>query len=103
MVCTTCHDAHRRERDDLSVFVRRCRNCHQPLPAHPSMDSAVVIARCIDCHMPSRASRVITMQTAAQRDPVADLVRTHDIAVYPEVVKKILTSSGKPLKNRPGN
>jgi hypothetical protein len=40
--------------------------------------------------MPARASRVITMQTAAGRDPVADLVRTHDIAVYP-------------LKNRPGN
>ena len=103
MVCTTCHDAHRRERDDLSVFVRRCLSCHQPLPPHPSMDSAVVIGRCIDCHMPARASRVITMQTVAGRDPVADLVRTHDIAVYPDVTKEVLFPDPKPLKNRPGN
>jgi hypothetical protein len=103
MVCTTCHDAHRRERDDLSVFVRRCLNCHQPLPPHPSMDSAVVISRCIDCHMPDRASRVITMQTAAGRDPVADLVRTHDIAIYPDVTKGVPGRRGPPLKNHPGN
>ena len=97
MVCTTCHDVHRRERDDLSVFVQRCLGCHQPLPAHPSIDSATVINSCIDCHMPSRASRVITMQTAAGRDPVADLVRTHDIAIYGA------TTPGVHLKNRPGN
>ena len=82
MVCTTCHDPHRRERDDPSVFVQRCLNCHRPLPPHPSMDSMVMVTRCIDCHMPARASRVITMQTAAAHDPVADLVRTHRIAIY---------------------
>lgn len=51
------------------------------------MDSAALISRYIDCHMPARASRVITMQTAVGRDPVADLVCTHDIAVYPDVTK----------------
>lgn len=88
--CTTCHDVHTRERDDLSVFARRCESCHQPGnirtaaggPAHQGMDSTTLVTRCIDCHMPARASRAITMQTAANRDPVADLVRTHYIAIY---------------------
>jgi hypothetical protein len=96
MDCGTCHDPHKRERDDLIVFARRCETCHRPdhiqtvagTPAHQGMDSATLVSRCIDCHMPARASKAITMQTAAQRDPVADLVRTHLIAVYkngPEV------------------
>ncbi len=82
--CGTCHDPHTQERADLTVFARRCQSCHQPLPPHRSLDldSTHLVAGCIDCHMPARASRVITMQTAAQRDPVADLVRTHYIAVY---------------------
>jgi hypothetical protein len=88
--CMTCHDVHTQERDDLTVFARRCETCHQPgdirtvsgSPAHAGMDSAVLVTRCIDCHMPARASKAITMQTAASRDPIADLVRTHHIAVY---------------------
>lgn len=88
--CMTCHDVHTQERDDLTVFARRCETCHQPgnirtasgSPAHDGIDSAVLVTRCIDCHMPARASKAITMQTAAGRDPVADLVRTHRIAVY---------------------
>ena len=88
--CSTCHDAHKRERDDLTVFAQRCETCHQPqnirttagTKAHQGIDSATLVNRCIDCHMPARASKAITMQTAAQHDPVADLVRTHLIAVY---------------------
>jgi len=90
--CTTCHDPHIRERDDLTVFARRCETCHQPgnittaagIPAHRELhlDSAGLVKGCIDCHMPARASKVITMQTAVDRDPVADLVRTHYIAIY---------------------
>lgn len=88
--CNTCHDAHKRERDDLTVFALRCETCHRPenirtaagIKAHQGMDSMTLVTRCIDCHMPARASKAITMQTAAQRDPVADLVRTHLIAVY---------------------
>jgi hypothetical protein len=82
--CTTCHDPHVRERDDLTVFTRRCQGCHNPLPPHRSLDidSIGLVKGCIDCHMPARASKVITMRTATNRDPVADLVRTHYIAVY---------------------
>lgn len=88
--CTTCHDVHKRERDDLTVFARRCETCHQPgnirmasgVLAHQEIDSATLIAKCIDCHMPTRASQAITMQTVAGRDPVADMVRTHHIAIY---------------------
>jgi Cytochrome c554 and c-prime len=88
--CTTCHDVHTRERDDLTVFARRCESCHQPGNirtaagglAHQGMDSTALVTKCIDCHMPARPSRAITMQTAASRDPVADLVRTHYISVY---------------------
>ena len=88
--CNTCHNTHVQEREDLTVFARRCETCHKPgsiitvagTPAHKGIDSTTLITRCIDCHMPARASKAITMQTAVQRDPVADLVRTHLIAVY---------------------
>ena len=90
--CNTCHNAHIKERDDLTAFAHRCQTCHLSIAKHPAMDSTVFVARCIDCHMPPLASQVITMQTAAQHDPIANLVRTHYIAVYPDVAKKILAA-----------
>ncbi|HXB09916.1 MAG TPA: hypothetical protein VNW04_22485 [Puia sp.] len=80
--CITCHNPHRTERDSLTVFTQRCQSCHNPLPPHPGMDPALLLAKCIDCHMPARPSKVITLQTAAGQKPIADLIRTHRIAIY---------------------
>jgi len=104
--CGSCHDPHVRERDSLTGFATRCMNCHgkagltgehASMPAAfsaglrgPGVDVGFLARNCIDCHMPAKASEAITMLTQQQRDPVADLVRTHLIAIYPTEAKKRL-------------
>ena len=104
--CGSCHDPHVRERDSLTGFATRCMNCHGEaglvgehgamLASSPSglrgagVDVGFLARNCIDCHMPAKASEAITMLTQQQRDPVADLVRTHLIAIYPMETKKRL-------------
>ena len=82
--CATCHDPHAQERDNLALFSQRCMTCHTQPASHPAigLDVKTLTGNCIDCHMPARPSRVITMQTQGQRDPVADLVRSHLITIY---------------------
>lgn len=107
--CGSCHDVHVRERENLAVFAARCMNCHVPAGGHAGVevargghldgrvggvkvDRAFLINNCIDCHMPARASARITLLTQQQKDPVADLVRSHYITVYPEESKKRLAA-----------
>lgn len=45
---------------------------------------------CIDCHMPLRPSKTITELLPGKARPTAALIRSHDIAIYPEETKKIL-------------
>jgi hypothetical protein len=112
--CGSCHDVHVRERENLTVFAARCMNCHLPggqVAGRPARDGAAahagdrvagvevdrsfLINNCIDCHMPARASARITMLTQTQRDPIADLVRSHYITVYPEETKRKLAEETK--------
>jgi hypothetical protein len=116
LTCESCHDVHVRERENLAVFATRCMSCHAAVGgvaagrhagggvaatagegAHfcklgPKVDRAFLINNCIDCHMPARASARISMLTQQQKDPVADLVRSHYITVYPEETKKKLAA-----------
>ena len=115
--CGSCHDVHVRERENLTVFASRCMNCHEAagsgvaVAGHGAVagghaggevapfcklagkvDRSFLINNCIDCHMPARASARITMLTQTQKDPIADLVRSHYITVYPEETKKKLAA-----------
>jgi hypothetical protein len=102
--CGSCHDVHVRERENLTVFAARCMNCHVAgggavaaghagdRVAGVKVDRSFLINNCIDCHMPARASVRITMLTQTQKDPIADLVRSHYITVYPEETKKKLAA-----------
>ena len=95
----------------MTVFAQRCMNCHVPgehaaiagagsaagaatrapfCRLASSVNPRFLVDNCIDCHMPARASRVITMLTQQAKDPVADLVRSHYITIYPEETKKKL-------------
>ena len=56
------------------------------------LGAAVLARNCIDCHMPARASRVITLQTTEQKDPMADFVRSHYITIYPDETKKFIAA-----------
>jgi hypothetical protein len=101
--CGSCHNVHVNERDQKAAFSSRCMNCHKPGGATatarfckmaPSLGMAAIANNCIDCHMPLKASRVITLQTKGLSAPVANLVRNHLIAIYPEETKKFL--AGRP-------
>ena len=86
LTCTSCHNTHVNERDDLPLFSRRCMNCHSEgknnfcRKAHEL--GPEIINNCIDCHMPEQPSKLITLLSNGQPNPIANKVRTHLIKVY---------------------
>jgi hypothetical protein len=122
LVCTSCHDPHTKERDNLALLSERCMNCHSATDRGHGIDATaaggsgagatmrkrapfcrlsaiidtkILAANCIDCHMPALPSKAITMVPQGQRMPVADLVRSHLIKIYPEETKKFLAALKK--------
>jgi len=99
MTCSSCHDPHNNERNQLQAFSKSCMSCHQPEgPAFCKMTSlpaAVLSKNCIDCHMPALPSRNITMLTEGQTSPTPDSMRTHLITVYREETKAFMAALKK--------
>ena len=99
LTCTSCHNVHVKERDNLSIFSQRCMSCHQQV-AHSfdrkseKLDNAVQ-TNCIDCHMPLKASNAITMLTNQKVSAVPDQIRTHLIATYVNESKVFADSLSK--------
>lgn len=99
MNCSSCHNPHNNERDQLQTFSQRCMNCHKeethsfckmtPLPA------SVLSRNCIDCHMPALPSRTITLLASGQTSPTPDSIRTHLIKVYREETQRFLAGLKK--------
>lgn len=94
MTCSTCHNTHVKENGDMAAYGRKCMSCHQPAshnfctmtpPPGFSME-----ANCVNCHMPVRASKNLTLLVAGQNAPSPELVRSHRIAIYPDITKKII-------------
>ena len=101
--CSSCHNTHIKERENLTLFSKRCINCHNTvnhtfckMAAEPGENSR---SNCIDCHMPAKPSRLITLLSQNNKEPVSALVRTHYISIYPEETKKFLTSANKKQLN----
>jgi hypothetical protein len=95
--CTSCHNTHVQERDNLVVLSQRCISCHNQV-AHSfesGLPPKVINSNCIDCHMPALPSHVISMKEEHKTGANANLVRTHLIKTYPEVTKRFIDS----LKN----
>jgi hypothetical protein len=93
MDCSSCHNTHVTEKNDPALFSRRCINCHNA-DSHPLVDElgkAALVKNCIDCHMPVKSSRLITFQVAGKTQKTPYQLRSHQIAVYPEETKKILS------------
>ena len=96
--CQSCHDAHANEYGQASVYSARCVNCHNGTALHncsmPEVQKLMTKAgktiNCIDCHMPALPSNKITLQINGEQQPVHDLVRTHRVAIYPEIAKDYL-------------
>jgi len=93
MTCTTCHDSHQPDGDQLAGFVSKCMNCHQDsdhaLGIIKSNEEAngkknLVNMNCIDCHMPLQASKAIYFNNGREMKNIPYLLRTHKIAIYNE-------------------
>jgi hypothetical protein len=96
ITCSSCHDPHQTERNNTKIFSTRCMSCHeQNTPSFCSFENKVgptIVNNCIDCHMPATPSKLITLQTEKQSGEIANLVRSHLIANYPEATKQFLKS-----------
>lgn len=96
MDCSSCHNVHVNERQDMAAFSQRCMNCHnQNGVAHNTCafkpPAGIVLSdNCVDCHMPALPSRKITLKLANASTTTPDLVRTHLVNIYPEATKKFL-------------
>jgi hypothetical protein len=94
MNCSSCHNPHNSERDQLAVFSARCMNCHKTADHTfcklESLPVATLSKNCIDCHMPALPSGSITLLTNGQTSPTPDSIRTHLITIYREQAEKIM-------------
>jgi len=94
MDCSTCHNVHKNERQNLALFSQKCMSCHTTAnhnfcPIAPKLGAAIK-NNCIDCHMPAKKSSVIAIETQGKGKQRPYLVRTHHIAIYPEESQKII-------------
>lgn len=96
MSCNTCHNPHKTERNDLRLFSTRCMTCHQQnteqFCSFASKVGPTIVNNCIDCHMPAKPSNLIQLQTEMQSRQIANLVRSHLIATYPDATRQYLKS-----------
>lgn len=94
--CSSCHDPHVTERNNLEIFSKRCMSCHTTANHNfctmaPKLGAGIV-NNCIDCHMPAKPSKLITLLSQGKTSPTPNLVRTHFISVYKEENKKFMSS-----------
>jgi len=94
MDCSSCHNTHKNERDNLAIFSQRCMNCHSeghsPECKLTSQVGPMIKQNCIDCHMPRQPSRAIAVMLQGEETPTSALMRTHLIKPYPEETKKVI-------------
>ena len=99
MDCSSCHDVHKKETKNLSLFSARCMNCHKEGSGNFCKQAPVaglsLSENCIDCHMPSLPSRKVFLQSAANADPTPFFVRTHLISTYKKQVELFIERNGK--------
>jgi len=94
MTCSSCHNAHEKEKEKIALFSQRCLNCHSNDHEKVCKINAVVGSsinqNCIDCHMPKQPSRSIAVLLQRSKIPTAVLMRTHLIKKYPDETKKFI-------------
>ena len=92
LTCGSCHNTHVEERNNMKLFSSRCISCHTTVSHDgvnmPETLRAGLINNCIDCHMPLLPSKAILLQLADQSKSTPDFIRTHRIAIYPEITEQ---------------
>lgn len=96
MTCSSCHNPHQTERNDMKLFSTRCMSCHQQntkqFCSFADKVGPTIVNNCIDCHMPAKPSNLIQLETEKQSGQIANLVRSHLIAKYPDASRQFLKS-----------
>ncbi len=96
LTCNSCHNVHDKERDNLSLFSKRCTSCHTEVnhsfSGTDKRADQLLQSNCIDCHMPLKASRLITLLTDQKISAHPDYIRNHLIAIYPGETRKVLNA-----------
>jgi len=94
MNCSSCHNPHTTERNDLEALSAKCMNCHavgsEKFCTLKSAPVNTLARNCIDCHMPQQASNKITLLTNGKTSPTPDLIRTHLIRIYPDETSRVM-------------
>ena len=84
--CSSCHNAHVKETNQLQVYAQRCMNCHNESSNSfctvKNVEKHVLMSKCIDCHMPMQASNQITFNEGNKKAVVNESIRTHLIRIY---------------------
>jgi len=100
MECTTCHDVHQNETNNIALFTQKCLNCHNEVTHNyckmaNTSNAKLIRSNCIQCHMPALPSAVI-MSPNMNKTLSADIfINTHHIAIYPDEAKKIVAMANK--------
>jgi hypothetical protein len=86
MNCSTCHDVHKNERQNVAMYSQKCLSCHtgqgHSVCKLTASIGPMIKNNCIDCHMPAQPSNAIKVQISHGGSAIPYLVRTHHIAVY---------------------
>ena len=92
LTCSSCHNTHVNEKSQTEIFSSRCITCHSNV--HQGKQDAIrqslgdaIASNCIDCHMPLKPSKAIAVQLQGQELPVAAMIRSHFISIYPDETK----------------
>src|SRR4030095_2285225 len=99
LTCNTCHNSHENERGNMTLYSARCMNCHNitanNFKSGVHNQLSMITQNCIDCHMPQQPSKAIAVYLQGQAEPVASLIRSHYVGIYPEVTKKSINKNKK--------
>lgn len=90
MTCTSCHDPHVHERDELAVFSARCQACHEA-EAHPLAAElgSRLVENCLDCHMPKRDDNSTPFKLASEAKLNLLELRDHRVGIYPDATQRV--------------
>ena len=102
MTCNTCHNTHENEKGKIALFSQRCMTCHNnehgKICKLSHTMGSIITKNCIDCHMPLKPSKAIAVQLHGDNMPVAALIRSHFISIYPEETKNFTDRKNKSNK-----
>jgi len=84
MTCTTCHNPHKNQQNNIGYFIGKCMSCHQ---GNDTTNCNLSIKQqgtknCIDCHMPSVISKSMFAKNNVAKDTINIKIISHYIGIY---------------------